>query len=154
MTADIVIGREPVRQPDARALLVQSSAYSDSLFPAESNHHLDEDGLDRADIAFFLARRAGAVLGCGAILFEDGGAAELKSLFVDPAARGMGLARCILAALKAHAAEKSVTVIRLETGIRQPAAIGLYESAGYRRIDPFGDYRPDPLSVFMEKTIG
>ena len=43
--------------------------------------------------------------------------------------------------------------MRLETGIRQPEAIGLYRSAGYAEIGPFGAYRPDPLSLFMEKRL-
>jgi putative acetyltransferase len=41
----------------------------------------------------------------------------------------------------------------LETGIYQPEALGLYERAGYVRRDPFGDYAPDPMSVFMQKTL-
>ena len=46
-----------------------------------------------------------------------------------------------------------VTTLRLETGIKQDAAIRLYESAGFRRRGPFGSYRDDPLSVFMEKPL-
>ena len=46
-----------------------------------------------------------------------------------------------------------VTVARLETGIRQPEALALYERCGYARIAPFGDYREDPLSVFLEKWL-
>jgi len=41
----------------------------------------------------------------------------------------------------------------LGTGIRQPEALALYRSAGFREIEPFGDYLPDPLSLFMEKTL-
>ena len=46
-----------------------------------------------------------------------------------------------------------VTTLRLETGIKQDAAIRLYESAGFHRRGPFGSYRDDPLSVFMEKPL-
>ena len=74
-------------------------------------------------------------------------------MFVVPEARGRGIGRAILAtieaALPAHAA-----ALRLETGIRQEAAIRLYEAAGFRRRGPFGSYRDDPLSVFMEKPLG
>jgi putative acetyltransferase len=55
--------------------------------------------------------------------------------------------------LEAVAKQNGLTALRLETGIRQPEALALYRSAGFRAIEPFGDYRPDPLSLFMEKTI-
>jgi putative acetyltransferase len=44
--------------------------------------------------------------------------------------------------------------LRLETGIHQPEALGLYRAAGFVERGPFGPYRPDPLSVFMEKPLG
>jgi putative acetyltransferase len=58
----------------------------------------------------------------------------------------------ILAAIE-EALRGRATVLRLETGTRQPAAIALYERAGFRRRGPFGSYRDDPLSVYMEKPI-
>ena len=36
---------------------------------------------------------------------------------------------------------------------RQPEATALYRSAGYCAISPFGNYKPDPLSLFMEKRL-
>jgi len=44
-------------------------------------------------------------------------------------------------------------LLRLETGIHQPAALGLYERSGFRLIPPFGEYREDPLSRFYEKRL-
>jgi ribosomal protein S18 acetylase RimI-like enzyme len=55
--------------------------------------------------------------------------------------------------LAAHAQQHGVTVLRLETGIHQTEAIGLYESWGFARIPPFGDYWNDPLSIFFEKHV-
>ena len=49
--------------------------------------------------------------------------------------------------------DSGLLLARLETGIRQPEALGLYRASGYREIGPFGDYGPDPLSVFMEKNL-
>ena len=46
-----------------------------------------------------------------------------------------------------------IPLARLETGIRQPEALRLYEGLGYAYREPFGRYRPDPLSVFMEKRL-
>jgi putative acetyltransferase len=43
--------------------------------------------------------------------------------------------------------------LRLETGTKQPKAILLYRLAGYSEIPPFGDYKPDPLSIFMERRL-
>jgi putative acetyltransferase len=46
-----------------------------------------------------------------------------------------------------------VRVVRLETGVRQPAALALYRSHGYVERGPFGSYAADPLSTFFEKRL-
>ncbi|MEV6641747.1 hypothetical protein [Amycolatopsis sp. NPDC051371] len=43
--------------------------------------------------------------------------------------------------------------LRLETGVRQPAAMRLYERAGYRRVPNFPPYEDDPESVCYEKLL-
>ena len=86
-------------------------------------------------------------------VFRKAGYGEIKRMFVADAARGHGIGRRLLAAIESEARNFGLSVLRLETGIRQPAAIGLYRSCGYREVAPFGDYGPDPLSVFMEKTL-
>ena len=75
-------------------------------------------------------------------------------MFVDEAARGMRLGKHLLEALEKEAVRRGMSIIRLETGIYQPEAIGLYRKAGYQEAPPFGDYKPDPLSLFMEKRFG
>ena len=72
-------------------------------------------------------------------------------MYVRPAFRGQGLGKLMLDHLIGHARQHGVPFVRLETGIHQKEAIGLYEGAGFRRIPPFGDYNEDPLSVFMER---
>lgn len=72
--------------------------------------------------------------------------AEVKRMYVAPAARGRGLARRMLAALEESAAAHGFEALVLETGINQPEAIGLYESSGYVPVPPFGHYRESPLS--------
>jgi len=52
-----------------------------------------------------------------------------------------------------YARSQGITILRLETGIAQPEAIGFYERAGFQLIAPFGEYKPDPLSRFYEKRI-
>ncbi len=147
------ISREDPDQRDIRALLRAAEAYSASLYPAESNHHLELDGLRADNARFFVARRAGLAIGCGALVVETHGFGEVKSLWVDPAARGLTLGRRLLDAIEQTARREALAVLRLETGISQHQALGLYRSAGYREIGPFGSYRPDPLSVFMEKRL-
>jgi putative acetyltransferase len=64
------------------------------------------------------------------------------------------IGRRLLERIEEHGRQLGMTAIRLETGIYQPEAIGLYRSAGYVDIGPFGNYLPDPLSLFMEKSLG
>jgi putative acetyltransferase len=148
------ISLESPRQDAVIDLIRQSDAYAASLYPAESNHMLDLGALERPAVRFFVARRDGRVVGCGALVVGGDGQAELKRMFVDPATRGLKVGRDLLARIEDEARDLGVRLIQLETGIHQPEAIGLYRRFGYRDRGPFGDYGPDPLSVFMEKTVG
>jgi putative acetyltransferase len=56
--------------------------------------------------------------------------------------------------IESHAIESGMPLVRLETGVSQPEALGLYRALGYHLRGPFGSYRDDPLSVFMEKSLG
>jgi putative acetyltransferase len=141
------------REPGALALLRQSDAYFAARYPAESNHLLGVDELDRPGVRFLLARRRGRAIGCGALVLGLPGEGELKRLFVVPEARGLGVGRKVLAALEAAAREAGARVLRLETGVAQPESLGLYRRHGYVERGPFGGYGPDPLSVFMEKRL-
>jgi ribosomal protein S18 acetylase RimI-like enzyme len=66
--------------------------------------------------------------------------AEIKRMYVAPAARGRGLARAMLAHLERTAFEAGASVSILETGTLQPEAIALYESSGYVEVSKFGFY--------------
>ena len=148
----MIIERESPRQPDVLALIDELDRYQSELYPVESNHLLDVEALCAEDMRFFVARIDGAAVGCGALrVCAD--YAELKRMFVSPRARGTKLGARILSRLEEQARHEGRLVLRLETGIHQPAALGLYRAAGYREREPFGDYRPDPLSVFMEKQL-
>ena len=59
----------------------------------------------------------------------------------------------LLEALEDAARRQNIDRISLETGIRQPEAIGLYRASGYQDCPPFGTYTPDPLSLFMTKRL-
>ncbi|MET9314355.1 GNAT family N-acetyltransferase [Kribbella sp. NPDC003505] len=97
-------------------------------------------------------------VGCGAVqVFGPGtehpGDAEVKRMYVAPAARGRGYARALLAGLEdaAHAAGHST--IRLTTGHLQPEAIALYESSGYTPTEPWGKYVSQPGTHCYAKEI-
>lgn len=149
----VTISREPPRQPAVVRLLELSDAYAASLYPAQSNHLVDLASLEQPAVSFFVARREGDVVGCCALVEAGDGTAEIKRMFVDPQARGLKVGKLLLQALEARSDELGLTAIRLETGIHQPEAIGLYKAAGYVERPPFGKYQPDPLSLFMEKSV-
>jgi putative acetyltransferase len=140
-------------QAEVHALLAASDAYMASLYPAESNHMVDVNTLTQPHVTFLVARAEGRAVGCAALVKSADGWAEIKRMFVSPAARGHKVGRRLLERLEGIAKHSGITALRLETGTRQPEALALYRSAGFRAIEPFGDYRPDPLSLFMEKTI-
>jgi putative acetyltransferase len=155
MTAatELKIAVEDPERPETVALLRDGEAHSAKLYPAESNHHLPLCTLRAPNVRFLVVRDAnGRAVGTGALAL-DGAWAELKRMWVIPEARRLGISKIILAALEAHARNEGVRTLRLETGVENHAALGLYAKAGFRHRDPFGDYRADPLSVFMQKDL-
>ncbi|MFD2439529.1 GNAT family N-acetyltransferase [Paracoccus kondratievae] len=76
---------------------------------------------------------------------------EIKSMHVLTEARGRGHSRRMLEALIAYARAEGMARLSLETGVQPTfiAARGLYARAGFVECLPFGDYQPDPNSVFM-----
>lgn len=150
---DIAVGLESPRQQDVVRLIEALDGYQVALYPAESNHLVPLDGLAAPDVRFFVARRDGEALGCGALRIDPAGYGEVKRMFVVPSARGLALGRRLLECIEAAARREGLTCLRLETGIHQPEALGLYRAVGFVERGPFGDYGPDPLSVFMEKPI-
>jgi len=77
----------------------------------------------------------------------------VKSMFVDPIARGSGTGAALMAALEAAARAEGLAVMRLETGDDLYPAHRLYQRHGFTRCGPFGDYDEGPHSVFMEKRL-
>jgi len=149
----MIIHTETPDQPEVRAMLDRLDAYCAALYPAESNHLLDVAALVRDDVLFLVARDvAGAAVGCAALVRREG-YGEVKRMYVEEAGRGRGIGRKLLEQLLLFARMSGLQVLRLETGIHQPEAIALYERMGFVRCEPFGDYQPDPLSLFMEKTL-
>jgi putative acetyltransferase len=151
-TIDVSVHVESPDQPDVLKMLAASDAFHASLYPPESNHLLDVAALSGPEMPFLVARAGGRIVGIGSIVCKSQ-YAEIKRMFVDPGAHGHGIGRRILDALERHARSRGLLCVRLETGTRQLEAIEHYRSAGYGDVGPFGAYRPDPLSLFMEKIL-
>lgn len=163
----VVVEPEPYDSHAATALVADLSAEIEIRYAAD----VGEDGDDPEEAAawtvrpeqvsppagvFLVARIDGMPVGCGALrpaLDDAPGLAEVKRMYTRPEARRRGVSRAILARLEDAARAFGYGRIQLETGIRQPEAMTLYEAAGYHRIPPYGQYREDPLSVCYAKDL-
>lgn len=149
MRMNWVIGPADVDGPEAEAVLREyyrdiaarhfgrpsTEADIDAAMKEEPSHDLaPPTGL------FLLARRgagASAPVGCVALRWFDGGAAEVKRLFVHPQARGEGGGSALLAAAERAAAEHGAVLVRLDTRRDLVEARRLYEASGYAEVAPF-----------------
>jgi putative acetyltransferase len=150
---DLVITIEAPRGREIAELIEERVAHSHANYPPESVHTLPFHLLDRPEIVFWTARFQGALVGCAALLRHPDGSGELKSMFIRPSARGLGLSKSLLQAVETKAKELKLSRINLETGPKSHAALRLYETAGYRFCRPFAEYKNDPNSVFMTKDL-
>ncbi|MCR9075139.1 MAG: GNAT family N-acetyltransferase [bacterium] len=142
--------------PDITALLNQHLEEMRSISPPESKHALDIDALRTPDITFWSVRDDdGALMGCGALLRLDPTHAEIKSMRTDPAHRRMGVGAALLMHIIDHARSQQFTRLSLETGAQDhfAPARALYECFGFTPCGPFGNYREDPNSVFMTRSL-
>jgi len=96
----------------------------------------------------------GAWRSCGAERFGTTRTAEIKRMYVVPAAQRRGLARRMLAHLDATAAAADIEALVLETGLKQPEAIELYLSSGFEPIPGFGHYCGSELSRTFGRRVG
>ena len=148
----VTVRRADPREPPGRWLLEASHAYLRSLYPPEDNFFLSVDELAAPHVTFLVAEDEGGPLGCIALARMDG-YGEVKSLFVEPSARGRGVAEALMRGLEERAREAGLAWLRLETGDTLDAAHRLYARLGFSSCGPFGDYREGPHSVFMEKRL-
>lgn len=149
-----IITAERPDTADAIALIEALEGNLAPQYPSESRHGLSVEQLIEQQVAFFLLRAEGKPAVCGGVKLYGTEYGEVKRMFVRPEYRGHGFAKAMLDHLAEHARSQGVILLRLETGIHQTEAIGLYERWGFTRIAPFGEYKPDPLSIFFEKRIG
>lgn len=123
--------------------------------PPESIHMMPRGDLASPHVGFFVFRDSGQPVGMAALKRLDDDHAEVKSMHILAEVRGRGLSFLMLDRLIGLARLSGITRLSLETGA-QPgfvAARRLYARAGFHECPPFGDYRPDPNSVFMSLTL-
>ncbi|MDH3336845.1 MAG: GNAT family N-acetyltransferase [Gammaproteobacteria bacterium] len=144
-----------VNASGVESIVAKSDEYLSALYPAESNHAEPLDALVGVDSAFFAGYVDEELVACGAVKFveDDITYGEIKRVFVDERQRGKRLATAVMRHLEQYLFDSGIRVIRLEAGPMQPEALRLYHKLGYSERGPFGAYRLDPLSVFMEKSL-
>jgi putative acetyltransferase len=141
---------------NVRALIDELDAFNTALYPAESNHFDSPEtlaaGLANSQGVFLVVEQDGELVGCGAAK-HCGQWAELKRMYLKPKARGGGIALAMLVKLLDWARQEGLPLARLETGNVSVGALKLYRRAGFKEIPAFPPYRPDPLSIFMERAL-
>ena len=154
---EIFIERATTPSDDVRSLIAELEDNLAAEYPPEQRHGLAIDSIFQPHVQFFVARVDGAAVGCaGVALFAD--LAEVKRMYVRPAARGRGIADALLAWIETVTRDAGLARLCLETGDRQIAAIRVYSRAGFSRCGPFGAYAAMPpasivTSVFFEKYL-
>ena len=142
---------------ELRELIGELNAVLGAEYEPHQRHGLSLSQLFEPHMRFFIVRLDGAAVGCGGVaLFDD--YAEVKRMYTRPEARGRGLAKLLLERIEAEARAAGNLVLRLETGTRQPEAIGLYQAVGFRACAAFGPYAtmaPAMIetSLFFEKRL-
>jgi DNA-binding MarR family transcriptional regulator/GNAT superfamily N-acetyltransferase len=139
----ITISIEDPRSADARWCINQYFAELaqrfDSGFDPGLSIPADDDELTPPRGLLLVARLRERPVGCGALKHRPNAPTELKRMWVDPEARGLGLGRRLLRELEQHAAAAGVSTVRLETNRALVQAIQLYRSAGYDEVAAFND---------------
>ncbi|NKB78275.1 MAG: GNAT family N-acetyltransferase [Gammaproteobacteria bacterium] len=147
---------------DIRRLIDELDDYQRKLYPDESNHLDSIEELVKPNVYFVAAyddnSSKNQAIGCAAIKYSTEAQmekyGEIKRLYVSESARGRGVSKQLISTLELHALNQNVLMVRLETGIYQLEAIGLYQKLGYQKISAFGPYsNEEPFSVFMEKEF-
>ena len=148
-------GPEPFDAPDVQALVTAQQAEMLELYEGEADIGPTREAsmFVEPDGVFLVVRDGERAVACGGIARFDETRGELKRMYVLPDARGRGLGRRVLVELEAEARRLGYGSLVLETGDRQEAALGLYESSGYEQIPCYPPYDSRELSLCFEKRL-
>ncbi|MGN6722615.1 MAG: GNAT family N-acetyltransferase [Marmoricola sp.] len=154
------IDRHPITHRDAVALIERVQAEYVVRYGGPDETPIDPAHFEDPEGAFFIGYADEVPVAMGGwrrrpvppdVLADS--TVEVKRMYVVPEARGLGYARQVLAHLESSALAAGSASIVLETGLRQPEAMALYESAGYTSIAGFGYYADAPLSRCYAKVF-
>lgn len=149
-----LLREEPLDSPAARVLTAQVQQEYVRRYGGEDTTPMHPVEFAPPAGLFLVAYRDDDPVGCGGWrAYGTAGEAELKRMYVVPAARGLGVARALLARLEETARAAGFARLVLETGLEQPEAITLYTSAGYRPVASFGTYRDEPSALHLGRTL-
>lgn len=146
---------DDLSRPEVHALLEEHLREMHRISPPGSVHALDLDALRTPDITFWSVWDTHVLAGCGALKELDRTHGEIKSMRTPASLRRRGAGRAVLAHIIEEALRRQYTRLSLETGAMNAFAPAhrLYESFGFTRCGPFGDYVDDVNSVFMTKEL-
>lgn len=150
--SEIHIAQESPATDDGHKLINGSEAALRAVYTADECFTFTVDELLDDKVSFFVARKGGQAMGCVALV-NEGTYGEVKRLYVPDHARGLGIAKILMAHLETQAKAHGFTHVKLETGDKLAAAVALYKSLGYSACGIFGPYEDDPVSLFMEKAL-
>jgi putative acetyltransferase len=141
---------EPRPRDDLGLVLLLDLALQELFirYPVSDSHPIDPA------TTFLVAEIEGEAVGCIGLMPIVDGVGEIKRMYVRPDHRGHGIARRLITSVEAVARHRGATALRLATGSRQPEAIALYESLGYRSTPPYGKYQHQPTALCYAKPLG
>jgi len=160
----VIVAELEVRQsrfgaPAAKHLVALAQDELTQRYGSGDANPIEAVQFDPPEGAFLIAWLDGKAVGCGGwrSLSDDGGEptgmAEIKRMYVLPDRRGSGVATALMAAIEESAREHDMRQLVLETGLKQPEAICLYEKLGYSRIPNYGHYKDAPDCVSFGRAL-
>jgi putative acetyltransferase len=153
--SDLAIAADDPRSGDVRALLSAHLAFAVEVTPPGHVHALGVDQLLEDGVTFFSARRAGVLLGVGALKELDARHGEIKSMHAATSARGQGIGRAMVAHLLSVATRRGYQRVSLETGTADAfaPARALYADCGFVSCEPFAAYSDNAFSTCMTLVL-
>ena len=150
------IAVETPLQDDVRQLVADLNAHLRPLSPPQFQFQMTVDEMAEPHTTLFVARdETGRAVGMGALKVHSSELAEVKRMFTLPETRGTGIGRKLLDAIERLARDKSVAILKLETGSTTgfEPAWRLYERGGFTPCTAFLDYPDSGYSAFFEKRL-
>ena len=152
---EIVIRLDDLSSDEAQSIVREYMAGMLDNTPLESVHALPLDKLRQPNITFWTAWVGTELCGCGALQTIDHQHGEVKSMRTREKFLRQGVGQAVLSHIVTEAITRGLKRLSLETGFAESfaAARSMYLRNGFEICSPFGDYKPDPHSVFMAKLL-